>query len=316
MNRKDWEFREASIDEWIDSWSADPDRTRFQHPEWHQAFAKTWPGSFTPNAYRIIGADGTNAILPGSTRHLFKGFASEWIGSPGHNYSGLIGPHSTDAYIASQLFLLDRHSSYRWYGSPFTKSGFTMDSFTQVVDLDVSDEKLDRSMDHFKNLYFARRADRQGLRLERWHGTAEAYASIYLDAQNRWNMDGSLSNSYPTAFFDAVFKLDGTEIWAVTTDKDTTPIAMGIFLTAGTHVVSWLTLAREDALPLRPYQFLYVNLIRHYHQKGFKRFDFNPSGGLDGVIEFKQRFGAKKMPLPVFTGQNGWLRLLRTMRDI
>lgn len=316
MSHSDWDFREASIEEWLHFWSGDPDRTRFQHPQWHQAFADTWPGIFKPKAYRITGNDGTDAILPGSTRRLFKGLSSEWIASPGHNYGGLLGPHSSEAFIATQHFLLKHHSSYRWYGSPFTKSGSTMDSFTQIVDLSVSDEELNTSIDHYKNLYFARRAERHGLRLERWHGTAKAYADIYQDAQNRWNSDGSMPNSYSSAFFNAVFQLDGTEIWAVKNSERDEPIAMGIFLTAGTHVVSWLTLAREDALPLRPYQFLYVNLIRQYHQQGFQRFDFNPSGGLEGVIEFKRRFGAKKQYFPVYTGQNAWIRALRTFRDI
>lgn len=311
-----WQLQPISRDEWLAAWLADPERTRFGHPDWHGLFAETWPDVFTPCAYRIIGPDGTDAVLPGCTRRLLKGLAAEWTGSPGHTYGGLIGTHTVQAYREAQSLLLGKHASYVWNGNPFQKSGSIMGDFTQVLDLKVSDEELDRTIDHYKNLYFARRAERQGLRLDRWTDGAQAYDAIYHDARNRWESATGARNEYPGAFFRALFDREGTEVWAVRQGTDPHPLAMGVFLTAGSHVVSWLTLARKKSLELRPYQFLYVNLIRHYKAEGYRWFDFNPSGGLGGVIEFKSRFGTKRLFYPTYRGQRAWMRLLRTVRRV
>jgi CelD/BcsL family acetyltransferase involved in cellulose biosynthesis len=89
---------------------------------------------------------------------------------------------------------------------------------------------------------------------------------------------------------------------------------MGVFLTAGTHVVSWLTLAKTSAMKRRPYQFLYVKRILEYRSEGYKTFDFNPSGGLGGVVDFKRRFGAVRRHFAEFRGQRAWFRALGMIR--
>ncbi len=311
-----WTLEPASIEEWIEAWSADPNRTRFQHPDWHRVFAQTWPESFHLAAYRLLGPDGTDSILPGSTRRLMRGLATEWISSPGHTYGGMLGNFSGEAYRAAQYLLLKKHASYHWSGSPFDESLTTMNAFTQIVDMNLPAEELDASIDHSRNLYHARKAERSGLRLHRWSGDAEAFYSIYTDARNRWDLGAGARNAYPIDLLNRIFMMDGAEIWAVTMGDDPSPVAMGIFLVAGSHVDSWLPLALQSALEFRPYQFMYVNLIRHYHQRGFTKFDFNPSAGLSGVIEFKSRFGAKRIPYQEYSGQRAWVRLLRTIRKI
>lgn len=309
-----WMLEPASIDEWIAAWEADPNRTRFQHPGWHQVFADVRPDRFRLAAYRLKGPDGTDAILPGSTRRLLKGFATEWTSSPGHTYGGLLGAHSPEAFRVAQTLLLERHASFLWIGNPFTNVSSVMQKFTQALDLTVSDTELDAELDRYKNLYYARWAERQGLRTNRWEGSPDAFIAIYHDARDRWQTGSGLRSEYPAEFFHRLFEMDGVDVFSVTDGESPDPIAMGIFLTAGTHVVSWLTLANTAAMKRRPYQFLYVNRILGYRNDGFKTFDFNPSDGLGGVVDFKRRFGAVRRHYPEFRGQRAWLRALSMIR--
>jgi hypothetical protein len=305
-----WTLESASIDEWIRAWEADPNRTRFQHPSWHQVFADTWPESFALVPYRLRGPDGTDAIMPGCTRRLLKGFASEWSSSPGHTYGGMLGTHSPDAFRQAQRMLLQRHASYVWIGNPFAKVSSVMQQFTQTVDLTKSDAELDSELDRYKNLYYARWAERQGLKLHRWDGPADAFIDIYRNARDRWQTGSGLRSEYPPDFFHRLFAMEGVEVYSVTDGDTPEPIAMGIFLTAGTHVVSWLTLAKTAAMKRRPYQFMYVRRILDYRAAGYQTFDFNPSGGLGGVVDFKRRFGAVRRHYPEFRGQRAWMRAL------
>jgi CelD/BcsL family acetyltransferase involved in cellulose biosynthesis len=305
-----WTLEPASIDEWLRFWKADPHRTRFQHPDWHGLFSKVWPESFKPSAYRLLGPEGTDALLPGSTRRLMRGIATEWTSSPGHTYGGMLGPHSPEAFRQAQQLLLERHASYLWIGNPFTNVSSVMQQFTQTIDLTLKDTVLHAELDRYKNLYYARWAERQGLVLHRWDGGAEAFIDIYKNARDRWQTGSGLRSEYPPEFFHHLFAMDGVDVYSVTDGDAAEPIAMGIFLTAGTHVVSWLTLAKTAAMKRRPYQFLYVKRILGYRAEGFKTFDFNPSGGLGGVVDFKRRFGAVRRHFPEYRGQRAWMRAL------
>ncbi len=309
-----WRMESATIQEWIQAWESDPDRTRFQHPDWHQLFADSWPGRFRPTPYRLKGPDGTDAILPGSTRRLLRGFATEWMSSPGHTYGGMLGTHSPEAFRQAQKLLLERHASYLWIGNPFTNVSSVMQQFTQTLDLTMSDAELNAELDRYNNLYYARWAERQGLRIHRWTEGADAFIAIYANARDRWQTGSGVTSQYPTGFFHRLFEMPGVEVWSVTDGDSPEPIAMGIFLTANRHVVSWLTLAKTASMKRRPYQLLYVKRILEYRSEGFKTFDFNPSAGLGGVVDFKRRFGAARRYFAEYKGQRAWFRALGMIR--
>lgn len=305
-----WILEPADIDQWIRYWEADPHRTRFQHPDWHRLFVTVWPETFSLRPYRLRGPDGTDAILPGCTRRLMRGFASEWMSSPGHTYGGMLGTHTPEAFRQAQRLLLTRHASYDWMGNPFTNVSTVMQQFTQTLDLTVDDAMLDAELDRYKNLYYARWAERQGLKIQPWAGGSDAFVDIYQNARERWQTGNGSGVGYPPAFFEALFRMEGVEVFSVTDGDSDAPIAMGIFLKAGTHAVSWLTLAKTSAMKRRPYQFLYVDRIRAYRAEGIHTFDFNPSAGLGGVVDFKRRFGAVRRHFPEYKGKRAWYRAL------
>ncbi len=57
--------------------------------------------------------------------------------------------------------------------------------------------------------------------------------------------------------------------------------------------------ALEDYFTLRPVNLLLYEAIKHACEEGYAWFDFNPSGGHEGVRAFKRSFGTESRPSPV-----------------
>lgn len=55
----------------------------------------------------------------------------------------------------------------------------------------------------------------------------------------------------------------------------------------------------EGYFQLRPVNLLMYEIIKNCCEAGYSWFDFNPSDRLEGVIAFKESFGAKALPSPV-----------------
>jgi hypothetical protein len=55
------------------------------------------------------------------------------------------------------------------------------------------------------------------------------------------------------------------------------------------------------------------DVIRDACERGFRWFDFNPSGGHEGVAAFKRSFGAECRPAPVVTIEGARHRLVRRL---
>jgi hypothetical protein len=58
---------------------------------------------------------------------------------------------------------------------------------------------------------------------------------------------------------------------------------------------------------------LMAEAIRDASLRGYRWFDFNPSGGHAGVQDFKRRFGAIPLAAPVIRTATGWRRAGRKM---
>jgi lipid II:glycine glycyltransferase (peptidoglycan interpeptide bridge formation enzyme) len=63
---------------------------------------------------------------------------------------------------------------------------------------------------------------------------------------------------------------------------------------AGRHLVTWHAAALAEYNPLRPNNALYWEILLDAERRGFAWYDFNPSGGYEGVVSFKDNFGGEK----------------------
>ena len=78
----------------------------------------------------------------------------------------------------------------------------------------------------------------------------------------------------------------------------------------------WHGASLEDALDTRPVHALIDRLLDESCEGGFRWFDFNPSGGLEGVVRFKDWFGCVRLPANVFVGVRPLTRFLSSASRI
>ncbi len=70
-------------------------------------------------------------------------------------------------------------------------------------------------------------------------------------------------------------------------------VSGALVLSWGEVAVYWHGATLEAAFPLRPCHAVVMAAVEDAVARGCRWFDFNPSGGLKGVIQFKEGFGAR-----------------------
>lgn len=122
------------------------------------------------------------------------------------------------------------------------------------------------------------------------------YYRVYEDSLRRWG--NNATSRYRWEIFDEMFRRRSPRIklWlAVYRDK---VVAGALCFYAPAHTVCWHSAALESHFHLRPVNLLMREAVRDACDRGLTWFDFNPSGGHEGVRAFKRSFGAQSLPSP------------------
>jgi hypothetical protein len=118
-----------------------------------------------------------------------------------------------------------------------------------------------------------------------------AYYSVYLDSIRRWGENTRLV--HPEALFHHLLA-EGelfARLWLARAEGEVVSGALGLYW--GESAVYWHGATLERAFPRRPSHAVVMAAIEDAAARGYRRFDFNPSSGLQGVMTFKQGFGAR-----------------------
>ena len=81
-------------------------------------------------------------------------------------------------------------------------------------------------------------------------------------------------------------------------------------------VMYWLGAFRADQQKLRASPFLHAEIMNHGRAEGYWWYDFNPSGPIPGVVTFKERFGAQRLPANSVIRRAPLKRRLAAVRDV
>jgi CelD/BcsL family acetyltransferase involved in cellulose biosynthesis len=285
--------------------------TFFHTPLWHQLAAETYRN------YRdvTLGAEfenGTCAVLPLlETRRrvgLFRYLNSTFAGC----YGGLIADDAVSLSEQQQLY----EAVLRWNvgqltvtGSPFANAQTGRDAFfkksldtTYILILDTN---FDRVFSKFSQGH--RRNTRKGRRLgvvTRVASTLQEYRNyfkIYEDSLRRWGEN--VTSRYPWSLFENGYRLaqehpEHLRLWLA--ELDCKIIAGAWVFYWNRHVVYWHGASCEAYFKYKPANVLFADIIRNACEEQYNYFDFNPSGGHEGVSAFKRSFGAEVRSVPGF----------------
>ena len=320
--------RPATDPEWDEIWQGCEYATYFHSREWAMLWAYYTKGGLRPEPRIVTFSDGNRALLPFSF-HLtvhgegpgrrrsplisgpLDGYEKTYVSSPAGTYGGWLsdGP-LTEAHAGLLLgHIKDNFGRLTMRLNPFSclsmGAGFEAEyDETHAIKLSEGFEAIIGrwTKGHRSAVGKARRegvAVRVAEGLDDW----QSYFSIYRSSINRWGWRAS--SSYGWGLFSEMYKLSSSNIKLWLAFKDGKAIAGAIMFYTKRHVAYWHGAALDEFFPLRPVNLMISDAILDACKGGYSWFDFNPSGGHEGVKAFKRSFGAKALPCPVIIKEPG-----------
>jgi hypothetical protein len=160
----------------------------------------------------------------------------------------------------------------------------------------------------------ARKAQREGVTvsLADTRGSWLDFAAIYADSVRRWG--DRASSIYEPRLLESMWERNSPNIKLWLAYYEGIPVAGALCLYAPRHAVYWLGAALEEYFPLRPVHLLVYRAVEDACRSDHEWFDFNPSGGHEGVVAFKKGFGTIRLPAPVVLSHGCRSRLVTRAR--
>jgi hypothetical protein len=128
--------------------------------------------------------------------------------------------------------------------------------------------------------------------------TTRAYFPVYRDAVDRWGKDAKYGYSWP--LFEHCYYLsqlypEHIKLWLMIVDEHI--IGGRIAFYWNQQVTGWNGTAYREFLNHNVMPVADTEIIRDAIARGFRYMDFNTSGGNQGVIDYKKRFGSVAIPV-------------------
>jgi hypothetical protein len=298
-----------SVDEefWLDVARECAYATFFHTPYWHELARVAFPGARDRSLGAVLDT-GVRVVFPllETGRSLKRAFTHLVSGAFGC-YGGPIADGSVPSTTMSKLHdtVLKRRllASLDLTGNPFSPfrsptTGEARPDSTQVLHL--RGKTIDELIRSFSKGH--RAASRQGQRMGVSINKAETlrdfedYYGAYEDSLDRWG--DAATSRYSWELFREVWSLsqktpESIELWlAKVADK----VAAGALLFRwNRHCVYWHGAAYEEFLSYRAPTLLLASVLERCVENDVDVFDFNPSGGHEGVAKFKRGFGAEPL---------------------
>jgi len=290
--------------------------TFFHTPNWYQVWKEYNGNEYEARLLRF--ENGNEALIPFSIKKRLKGLVKEYLSSPEGTYGGPLSNFQlSDSEVSKVEKYISQFNSVQIQINPLNpilKDFFsTKKRFTQIIDLTKSWQSLLRN---WKNGH--RRSLKKGLKNgieirlaneNEW----EEYYHLYQDSIRRW---GNLaSNNYKLDLFQILKKLKPVvcKLWLALADNKI--ISGCLCFYHNKHVVYWHGASLESYFHLRPVHLLHYHIIKDAKESGYFWYDFNPSGGHEGVERFKNGFGTKKMKTNIYTARSTLYKIILRQDD-
>jgi hypothetical protein len=299
--------------------------TFLQSPLWTELVCRSYDNLREATIGAVLDS-GTRLVLPlveaPSARGTMRALESTWNWSPG----GVIADGPVEAAEIESLYRSLR--SWRLGEAVFTGNPHSplpdplrqrgwkvQEDFSQILplsgDLDSIVGGFERR--HRKALRSATRAGvtvRRGGSLEDY----EAHYQAYLASYERWS--AKWAPALPWRLFETCHTMsvenpNHVALWLAEVDGG---FASGAILFYWNRfVVAWHAAAHEEFFKYSPNNALHPEIMRDALDRGMSCYDFNPSGGQDGVVNFKAGFGAQKRFFKRATYSHRVLSLIRAL---
>ena len=322
--------------EWDRIWQQCSYATYFQSREWAEVWEQYTGGTLRPAPQLIEFSDGTRALLPISYTRSIRGLVKDYISSPAGTFGGWISSDRLESDHAQLLsrYLIRKIGNIWFMVNPYNQP---MVESTRLIRNAIKVEKLEEKNDETqalnlregfesilkmwrrKKASIVRKADkarRAGVIIKAAQSLSEwkEYFECYEDSIRRW--DKNASSTYSWELFSLLFQRNSPNIklWlAMLEDK---VIAGALCFYANKHSVYWHGAAFSKYFNLRPVNLLMFEIIKSACQEKYEWFDFNPSGGHEGVKRFKKSFKCESLPAPAYDFTSNSKKILVSLSKV
>ena len=305
--------RPASFSEWDMIWRECDYSTYFHSREWAEIWSKYTKRKMFLTPFLVLFSDGKKALLPFSCLKkeglapILTGMTRQYISSPEWTYGGWISADKLDnnhVILLSNL-IKKKFNNLSWRLNPYDdaalESGIKIsdEGETHAINLEKGFDEIVSNMSkgHRSSVKQSIRngvSVRLSSSIEDWLN----YYQLYEASVRRWG-NRLVSDKYTWELFHEIFLRNSPniELWLATYQgRDISGV---LCFHSKRHFVAWSGASLETYFKLRPVNLLYYEIIKNVCERGYTWFDFNPSGPLEGVKAFKERFGAQALKAPI-----------------
>jgi hypothetical protein len=311
----------ANESEWDSIWQSCDYSTYFHSREWAEIWNKYTDGKIQPKPLIIHFSDGAKALLPLSYQRILKGLISQYISSPAGTFGGWISNGKLTIEHGRLLidYMCTKIGSLVWRLNPYDKIVSQLrypnliNDETHVLNLEKGFNYIyhNWTKGHKSAVHKASNAHiviQATDKKEHW----EEYYVIYEDSLQRWGEKAT--SLYKWQLFEIIYNMDSKNIKLWVAKYEDKIIAGALCFYSKNHVVYWHGAALSAYFNMRPVNFLIYEIVKDTCDHGYRWFDFNPSGGLEGVKAFKKSFGAEVLPSGLIITKSKIYNTLETLK--
>ncbi len=271
----------------------------------------------------FIFDDGTRVIFPLiETSSSLKGFARTYQSMIPGVYGGPLSDKEVLDDKTKSIFrsLINSRTKYiSILSNPFLRfdlNGYykAKSCFTHLLTLDKGFDTIWKSFTK-GHKSSSKKAEKKGVcvRVSENLKDYEEYYSVYKDSIRRWGK--RTTSHYSFKLFENIYNSQNKNIrlWLALIENEVIGGALVFYW--NNHVVWWHGASIEKFFSYCPANLLQTKIIKDACERGYRYYDFNPSGGHKGVEKFKESFGAVRCELSFWYWENKGIRLINKMRN-
>lgn len=297
------DIRKATNEEWDTMVDASESAIYFQTREWFDIWADY--AGFESDTKLIQFKSGKKVLLPLTHLCLLKGLLNVYFLAP-KGMGGFVTNDEPDSAETKALFGILRKIKMLYCAvnpfDPLTNGfdGFNAEDFTQFLDLSNGFDPIFKKWT-WGHSSRARKGLREGLTAEvaATEDDWKSYFELYQDNLARWGE--KTTNAYGWDLFEMMYKKKSCKIKLWLAKYDGQIISGALCFYHNRHVAYWHSAISERFYKkLNSTQVLQYCIIKDACEKGFLIYDFLPSSGIKGVIDFKSGFSPQTKQVHIY----------------
>lgn len=308
-------IRKATDKEWDSMVDSAGSAIYFQTREWFDIWTEY--AGFKSDTRLISFESGKKALLPLSYIVLLKGVLKIYFLSP-KGMGGFITSDDLDDYEKRELFkLLNKIKILYCVVNPYDTvtnefNKFNAQDSTQVLDLRQGFDPIFRkwTWGHYSR---TRKGLREGITAEPavTEDDWTSYFQMYQDTLARWGE--RTTNAYQWNLFETMYRKKSHKIKLWLARYQGQIISGALCFYHNKHVAYWHSATSERFFKkLNATHVLQYCIIKDACEKGFLLYDFLPSSGIKGVIDFKSGFSPEERPVHIY--MSSFMKISDAMR--